>query len=92
MAGMGTHDAVDYTLLCRKIHIPNFWVGRGESDNGAVENGSLHGAAHHGVREKCGNACVAIISIGIAEVPLESLPIHGVIRLEESEIWKQSVI
>jgi hypothetical protein len=89
---MGTYNAVDNTLLNRELNESNFRVGRRKCDNGTVENSSLHRTSHHSVRKQSGDASMAIVGIGITEVTLEGLPIHGVIGFQESEVWEEPFI
>ena len=85
-----TYNAVNNSLLLRELHKANFRVRRREGNDGAVENSSLHRAAHHGVRKECRNATLAVTSIGVAEVLLEGLQIHGIVGFEEAEVWEKS--
>lgn len=89
---MGTYNTVDNTFLNRELNESDFRVRRRKCDNGTVENGSLHRTSHHSVRKQSGDASMAVVGMGIAEVTLEGLPIHGVIGFQESEIWEEPVI
>ena len=51
----------------------------------------LHSTAHHSVGKKSCNAGITVISVRIAEVSLESLPVHRIICPQESQIWEEPI-
>lgn len=84
-------DAVDYAFLGAEVNVLDGGVGLWQGDDGTVENGGLHSATHHSIREKGCDTSVAVVSFGVAEAALKGLPVHRVVGLEEAEVGKESV-
>ena len=66
------------------------WLGEG--DYWPVHDGRLHSSAHHGVAEESGNTALGVRGVGVTEILLESLPIHGIMRLQEAKVWEEPVL
>jgi hypothetical protein len=56
-----------------------------------VENSGFHSPSHHGVGKKGSDPHLAIISIWVTEVSLESLPIHAVICFEKAKVGEEPI-
>lgn len=86
--GRTTYDSVDYLLLRREVDVLNNRMRLGKCDDWATKDRRLHSATHHGVAEKSLDTGVRVTGFGVTEIFLESLHIHGILSLEESEVWK----
>lgn len=64
---------------------------RRKIDDSAVKNRSLHRTAHHSTFEKGGNTGIAVTVVRVAKMSLEGLPIHRVIRPQESKVREEPI-
>jgi hypothetical protein len=86
-----TYNTIDNFLLRREINIFHSRMGTRQRNDGTIENSGFHSPSHHGIGKKGSDPHLAVISIRVAEVPLESLPIHAVICLEKAKIGEESI-
>lgn len=61
----------------------------GEYDDWSIENGGLHGTAHHSITKKGGDTISTIIGVWVTEILLKSLPIHRIVGLEKTEVREE---